>query len=225
MPSPETKTNTSFQRLLLNLCVGCLAFVVTYLPQAIAYLVLNGRIGPSRLVARKMSWASPHAVQVLLSPEHGILFWTPAVALAFAGLVVLWLRSRGTSPGRVIVCLLAMVAAQIYIAGSVESWTVAGAFGQRRFVGLTPLLVIGLAGILIHAGSRWSRYLLTVLLAVCVWWNVALMIQFGSGLMDRQRLELGRNAWNAFVVVPGQLPRLAYRYAFERGSFYQQRSR
>ena len=32
-----------------------------------------------------------------------------------------------------------MVAVQIYVSGSVESWTVAGAFGQRRFVALTIL--------------------------------------------------------------------------------------
>ena len=40
---------------------------------------------------------------------------------------------------------LLMVALQIYVGGSVESWTVAGAFGQRRFVALTVLLGIGLA--------------------------------------------------------------------------------
>ena len=44
-----------------------------------------------------------------------------------------------------------MVALQVYIGGSVESWTVAGAFGQRRFVALTPLLVIGLAVLFAHA--------------------------------------------------------------------------
>ena len=38
-----------------------------------------------------------------------------------------------------------MVAAQIYVNGSIETWTQAGAFGQRRFVGLTVLLVLGMA--------------------------------------------------------------------------------
>ena len=63
-------------------------------------------------------------------------------------------RSRGSScwpfAGRRHVrrigwCALLMVALQIYVSGSVESWTVAGAFGQRRFVALTILLTIGLA--------------------------------------------------------------------------------
>ena len=42
-----------------------------------------------------------------------------------------------------------MIAAQVYSAGSVESWTVAGAFGQRRFVAITPLLIIGFAALVL----------------------------------------------------------------------------
>ncbi len=43
------------------------------------------------------------------------------------------------------------------------------------------------------------------------------MAQFGAGLMDRQRLELSRNAYHTFVTIPRRLPDLAYRYVFERG--------
>ena len=41
--------------------------------------------------------------------------------------------------------MLLMVALQVYVSGAVESWTVAGAFGQRRFVAVTIFLVVGLA--------------------------------------------------------------------------------
>ena len=41
--------------------------------------------------------------------------------------------------------------------------------------------------------------------------------------MDRQRLEPRRNAYDAFVTVPRMVPDLAYRYLFDRASFYQQR--
>ena len=51
---------------------------------------------------------------------------------------------------------------------------------------------------------------------ICMWWNLGLMAQFGAGLMDRQRLEPVRNAYNTFVVVPRVLPALAYRYLFDR---------
>jgi len=120
------------------------------------------------------------------------------------------------------ICLLLMVASQIYIAGSVESWTVAGAFGQRRFVGLTPLFVAGLAVVLARGGVvRGRQIVCAAAVAAGVWWNLGLMAQFGAGLMDRQRLELGRNAYQTFVTIPARVPELAYRYLFERRSFYK----
>jgi hypothetical protein len=106
----------------------------------------------------------------------------------------------------------------------VESWTLAGAFGQRRLVSLTALLVLGLTALVQASATAARRAALGALVALAVWWNLGLMAQFGAGLMDRQRLELARNAYNTFVVVPRALPGLAYRYLFDRSSFYRQPS-
>lgn len=197
---------------------GCVGFAVAFLPQLAAYWALNGHPGPSRLVTRKMSWHAPHALGVLASPAHGFLFWTPLAVLAIAGLVALTLRGRG-DVRRIGGCALLMVALQIYIGGSVESWTLAGAFGQRRLVALTILLTLGLAAAL--AGTRLWRSALLAAAGLCVWWNVALVAQFGTRMMDRQRLELGANAYNAFVRLPRIAPDLAWRYFTERESFYR----
>jgi hypothetical protein len=40
-------------------------------------------------------------------------------------------------------------------------------------------------------------------------------------MMDRQRLELRRNAYDAFVTLPRVAPELVYRYFTNRSSFYQ----
>jgi hypothetical protein len=117
--------------------------------------------------------------------------------------------------------LLAILLLQVYVAGSVESWTVAGAFGQRRFVAMTAPLVIGLAVLAAHLAGSKARAAAAVIAGLCVWWNLGLMVQFGAGLMDRQRLDLWPNAYNTFVEVPRRLPDIAYRYLFERGSFYR----
>ncbi len=209
---------------------GGAAFAVAYLPQAASYLVLNGHLGPSRLVSRKMSWSSPHALQVLFSPEHGFVFWTPLAVVAGLGLVMLLRAPRGTGdPGpdadphvtRLGWALAAMGASQVYVAGAVESWTVAGAFGQRRFVDLTVLLVIGLAMVAWRLRGRAGRAGLALAVALTLWWNISLMIQFGAGLMDRQALNLRRNLYNSVVTVPRRLPEIAYRYMFRRESFYR----
>ena len=122
-------------------------------------------------------------------------------------------------------CLGLMFAAQVYISGCIDSWTVAGSFGQRRFIGTTVILIIGMAALLQFVTERRGQLGLGLLLAGCVWWNLALMAQFGSGMMDRQRLDLVRNAYNTFVIVPRALPGLARRYLFDRSSFYAEPER
>jgi hypothetical protein len=107
----------------------------------------------------------------------------------------------------------------------VQSWTVAGGFGQRRFIALTAAMVIGLSRL--HAASgraasaRPGRALLGAIVILAVYWNLALTAEFATGLMDRQRLEPGKNAYHAFVTLPGMLPSLVYRYLFDRPSFYK----
>ncbi len=214
---------------------AAVAFIVCFAPQLIAYKALNGRFSPSPLVARKMMWSSPHGLQVLLSPEHGFFLWTPLAALALVGLFHLTLSARGDGDAsaaadrrRIAFCLLAMFVAAVYVTGSVDSWTAAGAFGQRRFVNLTPLLTVGLAALFARVGTSGTRRdrkaptcALITAVALCVWWNLALIAQFGAHMMDRQRLELARNARTAFVTLPAMGPRLAYRYLFDRQSFYK----
>jgi hypothetical protein len=176
-----------------------------------------------------MAWLSPYAASVLLSTEHGLVAWTPLVIAALVGIGVLCVKSLpGTSfreLRRIGLCLFVMFAAQVYISGSVDSWTVAGAFGQRRFVGVTIILVIGLATLIRVTAKHWSSVPTFALMTICIWWNLGLMVQFGAGLMDRQRLELTRNAYNTFVVVPRAFPIMVYRYFFDRTSFYEEPDR
>ena len=60
-----------------------------------------------------------------------------------------------------------------------------------------------------------------VLLVLCVWWNLGLLVQFGTHTMDRQRLTLKENAWRTFAELPREVPTLAWRYLTDRASFYK----
>ena len=220
--------NVQLPTVLGTVAAGVAGTALGYLPQLAAYTALNGYPGPAAHVSRKMYWTSPWGLDVLASPHHGLLFWTPLALLALVGLFLVKDRL-------IAVALGLMALSQVYVAGSVASWTVAGAFGQRRFICLTVVLVIGLAalwtrvressgGAATAAGPRKGPALAVgALVVLCAWWNLALIAQFATRLMDRQRLEPRRNAYHAFVTLPIQGPVLAYRYLTDRSSFYDSR--
>jgi len=231
-PVARPPAERSWRAPIAAAIAGLVACVLVYAPQLAAYQALNGHPGPATVVARKMSWSSPHFFGVILSPEHGFFVWTPLAVLAIAGLVRLVARGatsdREAGEGPIVsdprwvgTLGLLMVLLQFYISGSVESWTVAGSFGQRRMIALTPLVVLGLAALMQgwrhRAGLRAG---LAISLVIATWWNLGLMAQFGLHTMDRQRLTLRENAQQTFIELPRSLPSVVWRYLFHRDSFY-----
>jgi uncharacterized membrane protein YbaN (DUF454 family) len=172
------------------------ATFLAFIPQLLAYQALNGTFGPTQLVQRKMDFGSPHFIDVLVSPGHGLLAWTPLLIVAFFGLT----RSIGRL-GALGVVLTAALLAQVYINGSVLSWHQAGAFGSRRFVDSTVLFVIGLAFGLMAVSTRTQK----IITALAIWWNVSLMVQFGLKLMDRQQLDWPGVAVRQVTEVPKRI--------------------
>jgi hypothetical protein len=149
---------------------------------------------------------------VLFDPGHGLFFWTPLALVAVAGLAAVALSRKD----RIAPLLALALLLQVWINGSVESWTQAGAFGARRFVELTPVFAWGLAAALVWAGQRLRRMATASILVVLVWWNISLMLQFGLRLMDRQHLTWPAVAVNQITVVPPRLARTAWLYLTDR---------
>ncbi|MET0556450.1 MAG: hypothetical protein ABW221_25665 [Vicinamibacteria bacterium] len=192
------------------LVMGCAAALV-FVPQLFAYRAINGRFGPSTLVTRKMDYLSPHFFQVLCDPGHGLFVWAPLLLVAVAGLALLVAQRR-----EVAACMAAGLLLQFWINGAVESWSQAGAFGSRRFVSATSVFAWGLAAVLALWLPRMRTGAVAAVLAVFVWWNVSLMIQFGLKLMDRQRLEWPRVAINQITEVPPRLVRVGVLFFTDR---------
>jgi hypothetical protein len=184
---------------------------LAFAPQLLAYRALNGRFGPSTLVTRKMNFLSPHFFQVLFDPGHGLFVWAPLLFVAAVGLALLVSRRHAIAA-----CLAAGLLLQFWINGAVESWSQAGAFGSRRFVSATPVFAWGLTAVLALVLPRLRAGAVAVVLAVFVWWNVSLMIQFGLKLMDRQRLEWPRVAVNQLTEVPPRLWRVGVLFFTDR---------
>ncbi|MEO8361846.1 MAG: glycosyltransferase family 39 protein [Vicinamibacteria bacterium] len=177
--------------------------VIVFFPQFLAYHALNGTYGPTQLVQRKMDFASPHFLDVLVNPEHGLLFWTPFLIISMLGLVKAIVRLKAVG-AFVAVALLS----QVYINGSVLSWHQAGAFGSRRFVDSTFLFVVGFAFGLMALRTRTQK----IVVALAIWWNVSLMVQFGLKLMDRQKLDWPGVAIRQVTEVPQRVLNVAKLY-------------
>jgi hypothetical protein len=192
--------------------VMAVAAAAAMVPQLLVYRALNGRLGPSRLVTRKVSYWSPHFLEVLFDPAHGLYAWTPLLVLATGGLLLALWRRRDAVTALLAVGLLL----QVWINGALESWTQAGAFGSRRFVDATPIFAWGLAALVGVAWPRLGRAPVTAALALFAWWNVSLMVQFGLKLMDRQRLEWPKVAVSQFTEVPERLGRVAVLFFTDR---------
>jgi hypothetical protein len=198
-------------RGLVRILAMAAAAALVFVPQLLAYRALNGRFGPSTLVTRKLDPLSPHFLQVLADPGHGLFVWAPLIALAAAGLLARALRRDAVAVFLALGLLL-----QVWINGAVESWSQAGAFGSRRFVSATPLFAWGLAALLAAVLPRVRAGLAAATLGVFVWWNVSLMVQFGLRLMDRQRLEWPRVAVNQVREVPPRLARVLWLFLTDR---------
>jgi hypothetical protein len=188
---------------------------VVMAPQLLAYHALNGHYGPSRLVGRKMTWWSPHLLEVLFDPGHGLFFWTPLLLLAVVGLAMALRRSAPDARGASALLALGLLT-QVWINGCIQSWSQAGAFGSRRFVGITLVFAWGLATLLDALRPRLGTAPLAAAMALFAWWNVSLMVQFGLKLMDRQRLEWPRVAVSQFTEVPPRLFRVAALFFTDR---------
>lgn len=189
---------------------GFSAFLV-FAPQLVVYQILNGRPLPAHEVQRKMFWHSPHALEVLFSPEHGLYFWSPILLLFTVGGLLLLRRERLAG-----VALLLGLASQVYISGAVDSWTQAGAFGARRFVGATVIFVVWGATWFAAIEPYVRRTGVVVITSALVLWNVGLMVQFGLGLMNRDRLIWREVVHDQFVEVPPRLLSVVGRYFFAR---------
>jgi hypothetical protein len=93
-----------------------------------------------------MQWTRPALGAILFSDNHGLISWTPVVALALVGLIPLARRLPLVGAAAI-----AFVVASWYVNAAVADWWAGEAFGARRFVSCFPVFVLGLAALF----DRW----------------------------------------------------------------------
>lgn len=194
----------------LGLAAGALA---GFVPQLVAWQLIYGHFFSNPWAIRQpWTWTSPKILSVLLSSDHGLISWTPVVALALLGLICFVRQHR-----RIGLALWAGFLTQLYLVASFYAWDGGSSFGNRYFIECTPIFLVGLAGFLDWARRRVTLSVTVVAAALLIIWNVLFMIQWSVGLIPREGLiPWGRILWNQFVGVPVWLWRAAFPYLLAR---------
>ena len=107
-------------------------------------------------------------------------------------------------------------------------WAGISSYGNRFFVSLTPLFILGLAFLLECIGAQFTTLRLAVgvsggVLACFVLWNLGLIYQWGTHLVPaRGPVSFRQVTYNQFYVVPVEFTSRVRAYLFRRGDLMQQ---
>lgn len=197
------------------------AWAIGLVPQVATYCLLNGTCLPNNHVTQKLesglaSGLLQRAYEVAVSPQYGLIFWTPLAVPAFLGLIWLWRRDRTLTLALGLMVLATWVVNAVYSTGPTR-----GSFGARRFLNCTPVILLGLAAGYQALRERRLAPLAPILTLLGIWWNLGLVIQFAFNLMNRQRLELDQILLNQVTQVPVQLLERGSRLLLNRDSLFK----
>ncbi|HXY25135.1 MAG TPA: hypothetical protein VEI73_10830 [Candidatus Acidoferrum sp.] len=204
-PARESGSQTPAKLFRLHaLCA--LGVFVGLLPTFITRQIVFGNpfaVGPYTL--RIWNWSSPFFLQVLFSSNHGLLVFAPILLPAIAGLYFFWRLDRAFGN----ICMLITLVFYFLIA-CFPWWHGAVGLGNRFFLSLTPIFVLGLASLFARTTRLWTdsaaaAFRLVPLTLLLVVWNLGLVYQWETHLFPRY----GPVYWpevifNQFHVVPVQ---------------------
>ncbi len=223
----DSRSSTETSRpsnLLLSHVLFALTLLACLLPTFITrYIIYGNPLESGYPPLRDWPWFSPALLRVLFSSNHGLLVWTPVLLFSVLGLFHFWRRAPQVGGP-----LLAAFLAFYFFIACYPDWAGISSYGNRFFVSLTSLFILGLAVFL----DRFSKFFrsrkaalaaVAVPLTLLVLWNVGLMFQWGSQLIPaRGPVSFSEVAYNQFFVVPRQLSGTLQHYLFERKAFMQQ---
>jgi len=210
--------------LLVRHALFAAVVVVCLLPTLITrYIVYGSPFESGYVPLREWLWFSPAFLQVLFSSNHGLLSWTPILLFSIAGLFIFWRwQRRAGAP-----FLAAFLAFYLFIS-CYPDWAGISSFGNRFFVSLTPLFILGLAVFFDRAAQlfrsqRLALFAASAMLALFSLWNAGLIFQWGSHLIPaRGPVSFSEVTHNQLFVVPRQLAADLQHYLFKRKALMQQ---
>lgn len=222
--SPDSAETLRLSALFVSHFLFALVLLASLMPIFITRYIIYGNAFESGYIPlRDWLWFSPALLSVLFSADHGMLVWTPVLLFSVLGLFLFWRRVPCIGAP----FLAAFVAFYVFIA-CYPDWDGISSYGNRFFVSLTSLFILGLAVLLdrfaqFFASRRVALATAALPLVLLVLWNAGLIFQWGTHLIPpRGPVSFSEVAYNQFFVVPRQLSADLRRYFFKRKAFMQQ---
>jgi hypothetical protein len=161
-------------------------------------------------------WNSPAIFKVCFSADHGLFSWTPTLILAVVGLF--FLAKYDWTLG---LYSIVAFAATLFTIGCYQSWDGLSSFGNRYFISLTPLFILGLAAFFDWLARIWRErrvpIVASVATAIFISWNLGLIFQWGTHLIPaRGPISWRKAAYNQVAVVPVQATQILKNYLARR---------
>jgi len=175
------------------------SFLLAFSIQMIVWKILTGSfvVYSYSESGQFFNFTSPKFFKVLFSSNHGLLVWHPIILICLLGLIFSRTLSR---PAKI--AFLTAFLCQLYVTSSWTNWWMGHSFGNRAFLGLTPIFILGLSAVLkefLQAGRVKS---LVLVLAVLTIWNGILMMGYVSEMIPHQ----GEFSWVQFIKEIPELP-------------------
>ena len=177
----------TIRRIILFNAVLTLTAVVAFLPTLITRQIIFGNpFGMGLYTEWHWNWDRPALLAILFSHNRGIVLWTPILIPAIAGLFLL--RRRERMVGGI---LLAIAGGYYALIATYPWWDGISSFGNRYFITLTPLYIVGLAAVFAAFARYWGDQRaafrrMAALTALLVVWNLGLVFQWSTGLLPER---------------------------------------
>jgi hypothetical protein len=140
-----------FKALLGKNAVFAASALIAFVPTLLAKKIIYGSF-LNFGYRESWAWNSPALLRVCFSADHGLFSWTPIVLLAVAGTAFLLIgTTRSLRSAREWIFL-----GYLYLVGCYQDWDGISSFGNRFFVSLTAIFVVGLAALFEFFGRAWQ---------------------------------------------------------------------
>jgi hypothetical protein len=143
-----------------------LAFFLPWIPQFLYWKAVTGQYLFFTYAEKGATfyWAHPQVFESLFSFRKGWLIYTPVMAIALVGMIMLYRLARPW-----FLALVLYVVVMIYVQSSWWCWWFGGGFGLRPYISMYPLLAIALAFLINHLWQKhqiwkWGGITLLILL-------------------------------------------------------------